>query len=201
MQAVYENRQEDFYCRDSKHNSKVLSYHCHLHYQIELAVIFSGRTHLTIDSTEYDVFGGDAFIVFPNQIHYFKTIERENCILLKINPEIVPELQDSFASFLPKSNVISGAAKDPDIKLLIEKISQTYYDEEPLKDVILHGYLVAFLGKLLQKIELTESQFVDYHALGIIVNYCNANSDKDLSLGVLEKELHLSKYYISHIMS
>ena len=201
MQAVYENRQHDLYCRDSKYNSKVLSYHCHLHYQIEVAVIFEGHTHLTVDSTEYDVFGGDAFVVFPNQIHYFKTIERENCILLKINPDIIPELQSYFTTSLPKSNVIVGAANDAEIKDLVEKISQTYYGDEPFKDTILQGYLLAFFSKLLQKIELMDVQFGDYHALGMIMNYCNSNSDKDLSLSVLEKELHLNRYYISHIMS
>ena len=144
MQAVYENRNEDFYCRDSRYASKGLSYHSHLHYQIEMAVVFEGHTHLTVDSSEYDVLGGDALIVFPNQIHEFCTMERENFILLKVNPDLMPDLLTQFTSSLPKSNVVKGAARDEDLVMLIRKISDTYYGQEPLKDVILRGYLLAF---------------------------------------------------------
>lgn len=201
MQAVYENRTQDFYCRDSRHASKVLSYHSHLHYQIELAVVFEGHTRLTVDSTEYDVFGGDILLVFPNQIHEFRTVQRENCILLKVNPDLVPELLPQFTSSLPKSAVVRGAAEDEDIALLIRKISDTYYNEEPFKDTILRGYLLAFFCKLLQKVELRDVKSGDYYALGMIMNYCNTNSEQELSLGVLERELHLNKYYISHVMN
>ena len=94
MQAVYENRHEDFYCRDSRYATGSLNYHSHLHYQIEMAVVWEGHTSLTVDSSEYDVRGGDAFVVFPNQIHEFRTLEKENYILLKINPELVPVVKN-----------------------------------------------------------------------------------------------------------
>lgn len=201
MQAVYENRTQDFYCRDSRHASKVLSYHSHLHYQIELAVVFEGHTRLTVDSTEYDVFGGDVLLVFPNQIHEFRTVQRENCILLKVNPDLMPELIGHFTSSLPKSAVLRGAANDEDIADLIRKISDTYYANDPFKDLILRGYLLAFFCKLLQMTELRDVKSGDYYALGMIMNYCNGNSEKELSLEVLERELHLNKYYISHVMN
>jgi YesN/AraC family two-component response regulator len=35
----------------------------------------------------------------------------------------------------------------------------------------------------------------------MILNYCINNSDKPLSLDILEKELHVSKYYISHVIN
>ena len=34
-----------------------------------------------------------------------------------------------------------------------------------------------------------------------MVEYCVRHFDKDLSLSVLERELHISKYYISHLFS
>ena len=201
MQAVYENRHEDFYCRDSRYATGSLNYHSHLHYQIEMAVVWEGHTSLTVDSSEYDVRGGDAFVVFPNQIHEFRTLEKENYILLKINPELVPELLGQFTATLPQSNVIRGAAEDEDLCYLIRKISDTYHGQEPLKDLILRGYLLAFFCKLLQGLDLRDVKSGDYHALGLIMNYCNSHSDKDLSLRVLERELHLNKYYISHVMN
>ncbi|MBQ8849099.1 MAG: AraC family transcriptional regulator [Clostridia bacterium] len=201
MQAIYENRTQELYCRDSKRDGGTLGYRSHLHFQIELALIFDGHTKITVDTEEYDAYGGDAFIVFPNQIHTFETVQRENYILIKINPELIPELMPQFTSSIPKSSVIKGAANDSELKSLIELISEEYRKDEPFKDALLRGYLLVFFARLLQKLELTDVQSGDYHVVGSIMNYCNENYQKPLSLSVLAKDLHLNKYYISHIMS
>jgi YesN/AraC family two-component response regulator len=82
-----------------------------------------------------------------------------------------------------------------------QNISKTYYGSEAYRDTILHGYLLAFFGKLLPSLTLNDVQSKECNVLGSILNYCINNSDKPLSLDVLEKELHISKYYISHTMS
>lgn len=202
MQAVYEKKNEDIYCRDCvRHSTNTLGFHSHLHHQIELAVVFEGHTRATIDSTPYEVMGGDIIVVFPNQIHDFRTLQKEQYILLKVAPDFIPELSSPFTGQLPASNLLKGAASDPDLYELIHRISEVYYGAEPYRDGILRGYLLAFFGKLLQKMELRDVQAMDYHVVGAIMNYCSQNFDKDLSLELLEKELHLSRYYISHVMS
>ena len=201
MQTFYEKRNEDFYCRDSRYATKTMGYTSHLHYHIELGFVLRGHTRVTVDSEKYDVRDGDVIVVFPNQIHRFETVEREQYILLIVSPDLMPELEGQLAGCLPSSNLLRGAAKDEELRSLIERISELYYGEEPYKDVILRGYLLAFFGKLLQKLELRQVQSRDYHVLGMILNYCITHSDKNLSLGLLERELHISKYYISHTMS
>lgn len=201
MQAFYEKGSKDLYCRDSEISGGTIGFISHLHYQIELAMIFDGHTHITVDSAEYDAFSGDAFVVFPNQIHSFTTVKRESYVLLKINPEYIPELLPLLSSSLPKHAVIKDAAKDEDMSYLIKEISKTYHKDEPFKDAILRGLVLVFLSRLLQKLELSDAPAVDYHAVGVIMDYCNKNYNKPLSLGILSKELHLNKYYISHIIS
>ena len=201
MQAVYENGSKELYCRDSEYNGGTIGYRSHLHYQIELALIFEGQTHITVDSEEYTAYGGDAFIVFPNQIHAYTTIEREKYILLKVNPELIPELLPQLTTLVPRSALIKGGADDKELSELVRRISAAYRGDEPFKDAILRGLLLIFLAKLLQRLELHESQSGDYHVVGAIMNYCNENYHKPLSLNILAKDLHLNKYYISHIMS
>ena len=176
MKARYENRSDELYCRDSRYTGKTLGYISHLHRHIELGFVKNGRTHVSVDSDEYEVSAGDIIVVFPNQIHRFQTVEHEEYILLLIN-------------------------LDPELLHIIEKISDIYHENAPYKDMILRGYLTAFFGLLMRKMELRDVQSCDYHVLGMILNYCVTNSDKNLTLGFLEKELHVSKYYISHIMS
>jgi len=200
MAAFYENRNADIYCRDTRFNSKTMGYISHLHYHIELGFVFEGHTKTTIDSKVYDVHGGDVIIAFSNQIHQHETIEREKYILLVVNPDIMPELTSFFTSSVPVSNLVSGAANDEELRDLILKISDTYHSDMLFKDAVLRGYLLTFFGRLLQKMELKDIQSRDYHVLGMIMNYCTANSAKPLSLATLEKDLHISKYYISHLM-
>lgn len=201
MKAVYENRTDDLYCRDSRHTGKTLGYIAHLHNHIELAFVKEGRTRVLVDSNEYTVEAGDIIVVFPNQIHRFETLEREQYVLLLVNPDFLPEFSRQFTTTIPASNLIKGAALDNELSSLIECISSAYYDDVPYKEMILRGYLLAFFGRFLPKAELRDVQSCDYHVLGMILNYCIKNSDKNLTLSFLESELHISKYYISHIMS
>ncbi len=200
MQAIYENKQDKLYCNDSTNRDRSLACRPHLHYQIELALVFEGHTHITVDGNEYDVLAGDAFVVFPNQIHTYTTVEKEKFILLIVSPELIPELFPQITSSVPKSALIKGGA-DEELSMLIKKISNAYFGNEPFKDAVLRGLLLVFFAKLLQKAELCDDQNSDYHVVGLIMNYCNENFQKPLSLNILSKELHLNKYYISHIMN
>ena len=200
MKVIYENLKQNVYCRDSRRSSNTLGYRSHLHASVELALIFEGHTRITVNSKTYDVQGGDAFVVFPNQIHDFETIEREQYVLLKFNPDILPEFLPQFSASLPTSNVIQGAAQDPLLSRTILSLSDAYYGEDPFREEILRGYLLVFFGSLLPKMELHDIQARDYNLLGMIMNYCIENYQKDISLSTLEKDLHLSKYYISHVL-
>ena len=64
-----------------------------------------------------------------------------------------------------------------------------------------HGLLLTLFGKLFQKLELTQSHQGASHAFRSVVEYCTKNYQKELSLSILERELHVSKYYISHLFS
>ena len=201
MRVIYEKRADDFYCRDSRRRNKTLGYTPHLHLQIELAFVKSGKTRVWVDNHVYDLNAGDIIVIFPNQVHRFETIEREQYILLKFNPDMIAKHSPPLSSAIPTSNLLIGAANDPALCSLIESIADVYYGNDDYKDMILHGYLLSFFGLLLRRIELTDVPSCDYHVLGTVLNYCIANSEKDLSLAMLERELHISKYYISHMMS
>lgn len=201
MRAFYENRNEDFYCRDTRYSRKTIGCVSHLHYHIELGFFMGGRVRASIDSNRYEVGAGDIVVVFPNQIHSFEMLERGDYILLIINPDFLPEFAKQFTTALPTTGLLHGAADDEELRGLIEKISDVYFSSEPYREMIIRGYLLAFFGKILSRLELHDVQSRDYRVLGMILNYCTNNSDKNLSLGMLEKELHISKYYISHIMS
>lgn len=201
MKPFYQNKDKDVYCRNSEYSKLTLGYISHLHYHIELALVKEGKTRVTVDTQTYDVEAGDIIIVFPNQVHHFETIEREKYIVIIVNPDIISEYMRYFTSKIPTSNLLKGAAKDSELSNLAETISRVYRDDIAFRDEILQGYLLAFFGRLLGMIPTKDIDSKEFNALGVIMNYCMNNSTNALSLDILEKELHISKYYISHVMN
>lgn len=201
MATFYQNRQQDIYYRDSAHSKKTLGFTSHLHYSIELALIRSGRTRVTIDSEIFEVGAGDIVVVFPNQVHRFETLEREDYLLMIVNPDIISEFNKQFISGTPVSNVVRGGAQDTQLSAVAQSIAEVYYSEEQFRDEMLRGYLLAFFGRLLAKIPIKSGASHESAVLGTILNFCANNYDKDLSLDMLERELHMSRYYISHTLS
>ena len=201
MLAIYENKSSAFYCRDIKGHS--LECTTHLHYNVEIAFIYDGETDVSIDNSPAEgACGGDVILVFPNQVHAFSTKVSERHILLIFDPQTLPEFSSLFTEHLPISSLIRGAANDRELRTLIERISELFQKSEaPYKDSILRGYLLAFVGRLFTMTKFKKVDAEDIHALGSVMNYCIAHYRDNLSLDLLQKKLHISKYYISHIMN
>lgn len=197
----YENKKVDFYYRDSNFFLGPLEYPPHLHSHVELGVLVEGKTSITVDSKETLLEPGDMFVCFPNQVHSFKTIEKEKYILFIFNPEIISELSSVLFAKLPKSGIIKGVTNDSDIFPIIEAIGQAYLGSETNKELIIKGYTLVLFSKLLDHLELYDIQAGDIKLIGAILNYCSQNYNRPLSLSILERELHISKFYISHTLS
>ena len=71
--------------------------------------------------------------------------------------------------------------------------------ENPYRLMLLRGYLTAILAELLSRTKPENAPRTDSGALRSIVTFCSKNYARDLSLTLLEENLGLSKYYISHL--
>ena len=201
MIAFYENRTTDYHCRSILPGSRRIQCAAHLHAHIELVLFLEGHCTAFADTERCEINGGDVFIAFPNQIHRYESYDKEHYFLFIINPDILPEIAHVFADTQPVSARLAGAARDPEILELAERLYALDGETDPYVEVRRHGYLMAMLGKLLPRMELTKTVPGDSHALKTIVNYCAKNYTSDLSLSLLENELHISRYYISHLFS
>jgi len=201
MDIIYENKIEDFYCRTSFGSNVTLACPPHLHYHIELGCVIEGQTKIIVDSNVYEIESGDLFICFPNQLHKYETIKPEKHILFIFNPDMTPEFSKLFISSFPRSAIIKGALDDEDIRFLMYKISELRHGKNAYNSVMIKGYLLALLGKIFNRIELIDNQSKDIKLLGAILKYCTKNYDQPLTLSVLERDLHISRFYISHTLS
>lgn len=202
MKVKYEKRVVDFYCRDDDNGRIGLHCGAHLHYHIEIAYMISGKSRALVDSEAYDVEAGDMLVIFPNKIHRFTDIEKHpRYKLFIINPNLVPEFESDLAVRSPKSALIKNARGNKRLDALISILAEYKDFPSRYREDLMRGYLLSFFGEIMSMMELDLSRSEENQSMKSLVLYCSKNFTRELSLSVLEKELHLSKYYISHIFS
>lgn len=199
MSPLYEKRKTDFYYRTDNDGRVKLGCNPHLHHHIELVYMIEGNSVGYADTAAHKISPGDMFVVFPNQIHRFVTTERERYMLFIVSPDMVPEIAAALSGGLPESNLLRARDCSPRAVRLLHDIAESSRENGDNRDLILRGFLLAFFGELLRKMPLIKLRSGDTQALKTVVDFCSKNYTRPLSLSLLEDELHISKYYISHL--
>ena len=199
MGAMYENKKDDFSCRDALAGNYPLAFGAHLHYHLELVYMVEGCTTCAVDTGEYALQSGDVLLVFPNQVHRYDPAEKEKYLLFIINPDLMPELSRAFSGAAPTCPIVRGVGDDPYMHQLLMTLSRTEQMPADYREAITKGYLLAFFGELLSRMSFKQTNQSDSMTLRSIVSFCAQNYGRELTLATLEEELHLSKYYISHL--
>ncbi len=199
MSLIYEIKKDNVKCIKS---NTPLQYPAHFHYHIEMVRMLKGSVHCFTDANKYEVKEGDLFISFPNQILYYESFEDEEYQIFYINPDVVPQFVRLFETNVPRSSHISSENISDKLKRLLDDILEANEEVkkgEKYAEEMRSGYVLAFFSELLRSMELYGPDSGELSALKNIVDYCSRNYTKEISLESLSKELHISKYYISHI--
>ena len=199
--SIYQNKIDGFLCVE-KHDGLV-DFGMKLHSNIEIVFIFEGATNVWIGNKEAErAKSGDAIIIFPNQNYRYETVKQEDHILLAVDIKRMGEFLSLFTSHFPAKCVIKGALQDREILELVKNIAKTYkeYGNE-YRETLLKGYITVLLGRLLSLTELKKNELEKPNTVGEIMDFCNRHYSERLSLEYLEAELHISKYYISHVIN
>ena len=199
MGAMYENKKDDFSCRNALAGHDPLAFGAHLHYHLELVYMVEGSTTCAVDTGEYTLQSGDVLLVFPNQVHRYDPADKEKYLLFIINPDLMPELSRAFSGAAPTCPIVRGVGDDPYMHQLLTTLSRTEQMPADYREAITKGYLLAFFGELLSRMSFKQTNPSDSMTLRSIVSFCAQNYGRELTLATLEEELHLSKYYISHL--
>ena len=202
MIPFYEHGKPDYFgAHRITVNKRGLHCDAHLHVNIELVLLLKGRTQAFADAEQTVLEGGDVFLSFPNQIHRFISEGPEDYYIFIVNPDYIPEISAVFWGQQPTSACICGAANDTEVLELAARLAELDGQHDRWSELRRRAYLLALFGKLLPQMTLTDTVSGDSQALRTVVSYCTQNFTGELSLGLLERELHISKYYISHLFS
>ncbi len=198
MSFFYENRTSDF---AFWHKSKdPLQFSSHLHYHLELIHMKKGQTKVFLDADTYELEDDSIFVIFPNQIHAFESRGKEESRLLILNPDLLPELGAITGEKLPSMPLVRHVSSYPDLLSLLDMIEAEYKSSpSPLLNSALRGLLLTFFSKLFRLLSFDGQRGSDSRAIRTLIAFCTKNYHRELSLETLGKELHMSKYYISHL--
>ena len=197
---LYENKNRDFYYRSEHTSSASLRCNAHIHRHIEFVYMRSGRSVGHADSEICDLGVDDLFVIFPNQVHRFETIEKEDYDLFIVNPEMVPELSNYFNNAVPQKNVIRNVSEKPELWEAVRDLSlAAQRPDSELREPLLKGRLLVLFSLIFGEMSITPYKKGDGNTLRTIVHYCANNFTQNLSLTQLEEDLHISKHYISHL--
>lgn len=198
MRVTYEKKTDDLYYRGG--TKTPLQCGAHLHYYVEIVYMREGTAKAFVDSDVFEVNAGELLIVFPNRIHRFEDLQYKNQYdLFIVNPDIVPELSSRLVSEMPQNPVIRDAYKNERLISLIKILSDAKNFPIAYRDSLIKGYFLAFFAEVLDMLTMRSNKPDENQAMRTVIRYCSHNFTKDLSLTILEEELHLSKYYISHL--
>ena len=197
MNPYYENRTTDLVIQ---HRNR-LQCAAHLHRHLEL-VFFDGGECVGYADTERCVLKpGDVFLSFPDQVHRYESYAPEDSVILIVDPDMMPELAEFFKRGAPSSALLRGAADHPVLRHAVNELLRDPRPTTPAGLVVRHGHLLTLFGTLLAMYDLSAPPTTASNTFKAVVEYCTQNYAKELSLSALERELHVSKYYISHLFS
>lgn len=169
----------------------------HLHKEIEIIYVRKGTASAYTDKKSYELKEGDLFIALPNQIHYYETRESGEFAVIIFLPKIIYGFGDVLSKSVSDINVVKSVPEDG-IRDALEhlwKVSGDY------TELAVNGYINVIMSLVFPKLQLRPSGGSENTALNNLIYYCTQNFRENITLDDAAKHLHLSKYYISHLIN
>lgn len=170
----------------------------HLHTHLEMIYMEKGSSVATVDYQEFRIEAGDLFLAFPNQIHFYHDCSPVEGYLFIFSHDLFNELKKLFQNNVPSSPVIKKEQLSPEILDILNKIREKNNADDYFDKIAAKGHFLGLLGEILPC--MTFVPHVPSHdSFRNILTYCSEKYTEPLTLDILARDLHLNKYYISHI--
>lgn len=187
-----------------------------LHYDKDLIIEYyrKGEATIHIEGNLYNINEGDVVFLNPDELHV--STKKDNCYMEKIVLHISESLLERFGGdrtvffdTIAKKQKGMGNLIPADMVQQLginEKLNQclSYAQQNTLEAQVLLGCkiieLLAQLSKLVESSANTNLYPTSSNqAVNQMIDYINRHYTEDITLDILAKKFHFSKYYISHL--
>lgn len=177
--------------------SNELSPSAHLHKELEVVYVRRGKSVAYADKNSYLLNAGDMFITFSNQVHYYHTAEKGEYMILIFAPDIIYGYSAEISKSVPDKNYFSSI-ESAELKELFDKI---YTADGEYKNLNISGNINVMMSLILPRLTLKTVNAENNSAFYNVIDFCTHNFKDDITLDLVAEKLHLSKYYISHLIN
>lgn len=171
----------------------------HLHNEIEMIICTKGNFEAIVDNVGYPVERGQIFLSFPNQRHYYIcNTEPLECYILIFSYNILKESENYIKSSLPENPVATAQNFDMIVSLceVLKDNHNSIDDFAKLKSI---GYCKVLCGEILSNFSFVPEVKSNSDVIENIIKYCNENYMNEIHLSDIEENVHVNRYYISHL--
>lgn len=169
----------------------------HLHREVELIYVKQGTVHAHADKKTYDLKTGDVFIAFPYQIHYYENPVDGDYRIFIFSPDCIYGLTKILIEQYPYRRTTLPFNIEYTLDLLehFENYSGNYTETVQI------GLINQIMGAFLDNYELKPRAPKENLAISKVFQFCEQNFRENITLDTVAKELHFSKYHLSHLLN
>ncbi len=180
------------------HRRSVINWPAHVHSEAEIVYVKEGQSVAFCQGKEYVLKKNCFFLAAPNQIHKFSEHVNGTYYVLAFKTSQNKYFEDLFSKCEPVTPVYMMERDDDGLVSLLEMAFEEYKRDG--HSVIIDGYLIAFMGKLLRHYQFKDiSQ--EHNNVTRVISYCNMYYKENISIEKVATALHISRSSVSHIFS
>lgn len=201
MEKTLNIKNSSFLCLET--SDRKLDISIDLHSSLEIVFLYKGTVNIWIGNNKpIKATSGDVIIIFPNQQYRYEPCSDTESLTVCADITKLSEFLSILSSYVPKNNVINGAAENNELCALAKGMLEAYKSKSiNYRETVLKGYAIAIIGRILSLTDLKKNELEDGNTANEIISYCIEHYNEKLSLESLEKALHINKYYISHVIN
>lgn len=171
----------------------------HIHAQLEMIYLVRGRAEASVDGRWYPMEAGELFLAGPDQIHYYRTQGETEFYMVIFAADMEPELEERLKGRVPASPVIPAQRLPERLEEELEAVAQQCLSEDAWVRLGGKGRLLALISTLLPLYDYREETRVDRDSFKRGLTYCAEHYAEAITLESVSAQLHLNKFYLSHL--
>lgn len=179
----------------------------HLHDHVEILLVLKGSITVRIMEKEQELREGDCAVIFPRQIHGYHTPTESHIRVYLFEDSLTDRYLYSIRKCSPLHPFLSAGDLPEDATLALDRLyalSSVGRKEEKCKklEYLCAAWIQVWFALLWFQLEPVKQDPLEGMDLTYqIVQYIAEHFQEPLTLEVLARELHVNKYYISHVFS
>lgn len=181
----------------------------HLQKSLELIYCKTGSVSLLIGTENYSLKEGELAVIFPNTVHSYLFVEDNSeqefsGIVLISSLKYCGSYTKCMTISHPSNPIISSDNTHSDIPFCIHGLYEEVRSQNQsiYSATCCHAYMELLLSRILPALTLDTNLLSEQPDLtNQLMCYVQKHFQDSLSLDLIAKELNVSKYYLSHVLS